>query len=526
MRRKFNTTTICIKEDHYMVDISKKLEEIKKMIDYGMYFNINRARQYGKTTTMNLLLNELQYKYIMIAGSLEGWGEEVYKTEERFAMTFLDMLSKEVKFQDKKLSEYIGGITEVTTFYELSEVISNICNESEKEIVLMIDEVDKASNNLLFLDFLATLRNKYNDQKKNRLNKTFKSVILAGVHDVKNLKLHIKERRILKEEEVKMIDKTIYNSPWNVAESFNVDMSFNKEEIATMLINYEKDYKTGMNIDTISTEITNYTSGYPFLVSKICKTIDERLGKDWSLYGIQEAVKILQEEKNTLFDDLIKNINNNNDLYNTVYDMLILGKEKTYDVYTYEIGIMYGIFRKGENGKLAIHNKIFEILLYNYLTTNKELTETKIINYESRNQFIDGNNNIKMEKVLSKFAELMYEEYREGYQEFLEREGRLIFLAFIKPIINGTGFYYVETETRTNRRMDIVITYNSKEYIIELKKWYGKKYEERGLNQLAEYLEIRKNEKGYVVVFDFSSDKHYKQEWIKVDEKDIYEVVV
>ena len=46
----------------------------------------------------------------------------------------------------------------------------------------------------------------------------------------------------------------------------------------------------------------------------------------------------------------------------------------------------------------------------------------------------------------------------------------------MKPIINGTGFYFIEAETRTNKRMDIVITYNKKMYIIELKKWHGKSY--------------------------------------------------
>ena len=56
----------------------------------------------------------------------------------------------------------------------------------------MMDEVDKASNNIIFIDFLAMLRNKY-IKARDGLDKTFKSVILAGVHDIKNLKMHIAE---------------------------------------------------------------------------------------------------------------------------------------------------------------------------------------------------------------------------------------------------------------------------------------------------------------------------------------------
>ena len=45
--KKFNTTAVCIPEKHYMVDLSERVNEIKKLVDDGKYFTINRARQYG-----------------------------------------------------------------------------------------------------------------------------------------------------------------------------------------------------------------------------------------------------------------------------------------------------------------------------------------------------------------------------------------------------------------------------------------------------------------------------------------------
>ena len=38
-----------------MVDITDRLQYMKKMIDNGDYFCINRSRQYGKTTTLHAL---------------------------------------------------------------------------------------------------------------------------------------------------------------------------------------------------------------------------------------------------------------------------------------------------------------------------------------------------------------------------------------------------------------------------------------------------------------------------------------
>ena len=53
--KKFNTTGVCIPSKHYMVDLSERVREIKKLVDDGKYFTINRARQYGKTTTIDAL---------------------------------------------------------------------------------------------------------------------------------------------------------------------------------------------------------------------------------------------------------------------------------------------------------------------------------------------------------------------------------------------------------------------------------------------------------------------------------------
>jgi len=65
--RRFNVTGICIPNDHYMVDTTNKLEQIKQMIDSRDYFTINRGRQYGKTTTLALLEDFLANEYTVVS---------------------------------------------------------------------------------------------------------------------------------------------------------------------------------------------------------------------------------------------------------------------------------------------------------------------------------------------------------------------------------------------------------------------------------------------------------------------------
>ena len=47
----FNISGDCKPGFHYMVDIASRLSAIKAMVNQGQYVTINRARQYGKTTT-------------------------------------------------------------------------------------------------------------------------------------------------------------------------------------------------------------------------------------------------------------------------------------------------------------------------------------------------------------------------------------------------------------------------------------------------------------------------------------------
>ena len=48
-----------------MVDISGKVDRIiKEYVEKGRYFTINRARQYGKTTTLSRIINGTGNYYI------------------------------------------------------------------------------------------------------------------------------------------------------------------------------------------------------------------------------------------------------------------------------------------------------------------------------------------------------------------------------------------------------------------------------------------------------------------------------
>lgn len=383
MPKVFNTTAVCIPEEHYMVDISGRLKEIKSLVDAGKYFTINRARQYGKTTTLRALYRYLQKEYYVVLLDFQTFDNDKFENGNVFSAAFINSFLRSLKRNtlSPELEDTIKNIlhsTDYTDKYfslkELFEQLSDLCAAAEKKIVLMIDEVDSASNNQVFLDFLAQLRAQYIERD---IQPTFRSVILAGVYDVKNL------RRKIRPDEVHK-----YNSPWNIAADFKVDMSFSREEIAGMLDEYEKDYHTGMDVELLAGLIREYTSGYPFLVSRICQLQDEEISvkkeygdkkSAWTKKGFLEAVRILLSEKNMLFESLREKLESYPELNSMLYSLLFTGKAIVYNYYETSINIatMFG-FVKNENGVLAVSNRIFETWLYNLYLSSAEMQKNTI----------------------------------------------------------------------------------------------------------------------------------------------------
>lgn len=389
MLKRFHVTGNCVRGKHYMVDTTDKIHTIiTDYIQRGSYFTINQARQYGKTTTLYLLEEKLRGEYVILHLSFEA-ADEYFDSSLNFAEGLMMDISDALVQQNipkEIIDEWNRPLSGRFPMRELGLRISGLCRNSDKGIILMIDEVDKSSDNQIFLSFLSLLREKYQKQLVGR-DVTFQSVILAGVYDIKNLKL-----KLHPEEEGKK------NSPWNIAADFLVDMSFHAEEIASMLRDYEADHHIGMDIAFISQMLYEYTSGYPYLVSRLCQLIDERVAGGlvcpdkrtaWTKEGILEAVQIILREPNTLFDDMIKHLYEYSRLSTMLKNILFQGRRYTFEADTQgiQLGMMFG-FLKEQNQAVCVANRIFETKLYNFFLSEEEgksdnLSEPDIV----KNQF-------------------------------------------------------------------------------------------------------------------------------------------
>jgi hypothetical protein len=147
---------------------------------------------------------------------------------------------------------------------------------------------------------------------------------------------------------------------------------------------------------------------------------------------------------------------------------------------------------------------IFESFLYNiFIKENPK--DIDVIEFDNESADLKARflrtRNFDADLILSKFSIAYNKIFPDEYKPKVEKVAGFIFLMFINNIINGTGNYYIEPQTRDSRRLDVVIDYLGKQTIIEFKIWHGDQYNSEGKAQLASYLGSFNLDLGYMLVF-------------------------
>ncbi|MCQ2976062.1 MAG: ATP-binding protein, partial [Bacteroidales bacterium] len=215
--KSFNVTGTCFPSLHYMVDITKQVNDAIDLVSRNLYFCINRGRQYGKTTTLEAVKNKLEEQgYTVFFISFEGLDDENLQSPSTLYATFVQLLAYsiqlgKVKNIEKEIVDIILNYAEKDTIPTIQFLLFISQINKGNKTVLIIDEVDRASNHDSFIRFLGVIRSLFLDRMS---VPTFYSVILAGVYDITNLKLKIRSN-----------EEHSYNSPWNIASDYSSDMS-------------------------------------------------------------------------------------------------------------------------------------------------------------------------------------------------------------------------------------------------------------------------------------------------------------
>ncbi len=514
--REFNITGKIIPAKHYFVDLTPQIDKLMVLADKGTYFVINRPRQFGKTTILDFFARRLlaSGNYAPALISFESFTQRANIADAEFYLKVAKLVFEELTLAGFHLVDEHLSASVVNNRDVFFDWMRELCKSLPQKLVVLIDEIDAVPETVV-IGFLAGLREMYLQRDRKPAPH---SVGLVGVHDIKNLKARIRD-------ESQALGSA---SPFNIAVDYELP-PFSLENIRQYFSQHTEE--TGQEFDTaVISRVHHVTSGHPWLVSVLAKTLVETIVPDRQQKILSDhaeaAIQKLINSRNPNFESLFKNARRPG-IFSIVLDLLE-GKRHRYNIQDddVDLGVKYGIFAE-QNQQLSLANLIYAQVLYQHF--EKDLRQLDINDLVVDSRFVDASGHLDFRLVLDKFQAFMKSKGAAvaKHPTFAEATGQLLLLSYLDLLVNGKGWTFKEVQSGEGR-IDVMCCYKNQKEVVELKLWYGASGYDKGLEQLARYLESENLDRGYLVVFDRrdNAQKEYSFSEFEINSKKIQTWVI
>jgi hypothetical protein len=430
MQKHFNTAGPVHPEEHYCIDPMARLDqdELYALIEAKKFFVLHAPRQTGKTSTLFALMDVLNQSGDYTALYINVESAQSARNDVAAGMkAILGSLvyGAKVRLQDARLmawrDELWPVLEEHATFKEL---LSRWAQENDKPIVLMVDEVDALVGDTL-ISLLRQLREGY----IGRPGIPFvHSVVLCGVRDVRDYRIHTKDHEII-----------TGGSAFNIkTESLRMG-SFNRAEVEALYAQHTQE--TGQAFEpAIFPELWEDTRGQPWLVNAMGYelTWKDKAARDRStpisLERYRAARERLIQSRATHLDQLTDKLREPR--VRLVISRLLGSPSEIGDLseealqYTEDLGL---IRRKPE---LGIANRIYREVMPREITAPIQDGL-----HQPQEWYVTPDHRIDMPKLLEAFQQFFRENADAWIERFDYKEAgpQLLLQAFLQRIINGGG---------------------------------------------------------------------------------------
>ncbi len=507
-KKRFETAGTTVPEENYFVErrevISEEGENIMDIIKHHRFFTISAPRQTGKTTLIHEICEKLNQKerHISVHLDFQGFEDETFfDLQELFEHFQLQFFQKIYSILKVKNEETAAGFLEfnesskITSFHRFYLHLLKVCHLlKDFQITIFCDEIDGLRGTELKA-FLTRLRALYLQAKQKELPQIF-SVGLVGMRDIVEL-------------------TGGDSSPFNIADRIRLP-NFSLEETAILYNQYTKETNQPFTEEAIKL-IHAKTDGQPFLVNRLGqilthdikpKTVEPIAKED-----VQKAVKILLRERNNHFDGLAKKLYDNEEIIAKV----IFGGTIDRSIFNERIRFLdlCGIFKEiaiDEESCVIIANEIYFELFYNYFIKkigNQRLVDILNDRHPSE-KYLSADGAIQVEELILDFRSFLVEEGLgmfgavEGEHEVL---GQILFSGFIKHFCDRNDIERSLERLSGGGYIDTLLQKDGRNIIIEFMVWDGEKYYQQERKKLVFYLNTRREETGYIVIFRYYNPK-------------------
>lgn len=323
---------------------------------------------------------------------------------------------------------------------------------------------------------------------------------------------YVADAEELAEEETSGVERIVEHCQRIVA-GYAVGANLTKLGIQDRLEQYEAKLHAGMDVQAMAKLIWEFTEGHPFLVQRICELLErevtERMGsasRAWTDEGVDEALQLLLAGDHEFFRAILRIFDSYPGMKGHFKKWLMEGLpqewyERRESIVQYKA---CGLIKNVDN-TARITNRIFETLLYNHFIEENEKTENFFSDRADASKCIYnmlGEFNVRL--FMDDFVETYAAVYGPLTNVFPDKDGRELFLQYLKPVISGKGYYYVDPETRDRRNMDIVIKYLGRRYVIKVRIWRINRFSDEGIQIVDDYFKRYGLTRGYLFSFNFN----------------------
>jgi hypothetical protein len=507
--RYFNVAGPCNDVEHYMIETSTRLQGVEQLIDMRHYFVIHSARQSGKTTYLHDLTKRLnaEGKYYVLYCSLETV-QNIIEPERGIPAIVKNIKNKLANTNIPHSSDFANNADYGDFTGVLETSLNKFCKLLDKPLVILFDEADCLSEGTL-ISFLRQLRNGYNDRS---ITPFVHSVALVGMRNIRDYKVKVRPD-----------SETLASaSPFNVITKSLVLTNFTKEEIIQLY--HQHTAETGQIFEEKAIELVwEQTQGQPWLVNAIAREaiveiLQSNYTKPITAALIKESIQNIILRRDTHVDSLLERLKE--ERVRKVLEPIIVGDtfvgRFTDDFfYVRDLGLI-----TETSERLAPANPIYGEIIVRTLTYDSQQNLLQnFASYQLPRYLQEGR--IDIDFLMRDFQQFWRENseiWIERY-EYKEAAPHFILMAFLQRVINGGGEVRREMAAGTGR-VDICVEYANIKYPIEVKICYNDKYLEKGIVQLANYVDKLGCKEGWLVVFDRRPEIKWEEK-IKMQKKNV-----
>ena len=503
MEKFFNIAGPCNPAKHYMLPATERLPEIMRLVEREQYFAIHAARQSGKTTLLQGLVDDINASGERIALYFTVESVQAYPDPHDGIFKIVECMRSDL-LSHPLFSELVRDPSSPTPKLlpqppdlGVKLFLSLLAQKAVKPLVVFFDEVDGLTEGTA-LTFLRELRNGYITRNTIPFPA---SVAVVGMMDIRDMKAKVRPHS----------DTLGSKSPFNIISKDFSLRNFTEDEVRELYAQHTA--ATGQRFaPEVFDSVMDWSGGQPWLVNALASECVEeihgfRYGETIVADDIETAKETIIRRRDTHVDSLMDRLREPR--VRRVMEPVLLGNQlvemsvndEDYR-YVQDLGLL-----KEVKGALVPSNRMYAEIIGRYLSRDDQV---RMMQSVPQTPWATADS-LDMPGLMAAFQEFWRENSgadRRAY-EYGEATPHLVLMAFLQRVTNGQGRINREMALGSGR-LDLCVEYRDKRYAVEVKT--AKNFKgEKSYGQLADYLDKLGLVEGWMPIFDEDKSKSWEE---------------